>query len=271
MLLPINSGHLNVVDEGPRDGLAVVFLHGFPFSHAMWAPQVARASRQFRTVTYDIRGHGLSDVGEGQYTIEDHVDDLVGILDHLGIERTVGVGLSMGGYILLRALEREQGRFLGAVLCDTRSEADTDEAKLKRFEAIKAVRKNGVAAFAEGFVRAVFAEESFQRHPETVDAIRKIIERTPALSIVGTLLALASRTDTTPSLPRISVPTLILVGEKDVTTPPAASESMHQKIPHSKLAVLPGAAHMSNLENSETFNAELFGFLEGLEARRSGR
>lgn len=271
MLLPVNGGHLNVMDDGPRDGLAVVFLHGFPFSHAMWAPQAAIASSRYRTVTYDIRGHGLSDVGEGQYTIEGHVDDLIAILDHLGIERAVGVGLSMGGYILLRALEREQGRFLAAVLCDTRSEADTDEGKLKRFEAIKAVRTSGVAGFAEGFVRAVFAADSFHRHPEAIDTIRKIIERTPALSIIGSLLALASRTDTTPSLTRITIPTLILVGEKDVTTPPAASEAMHRKIPNAKLAVLPGAAHMSNLENPDAFNAQLFGFLEGLEVRQRGQ
>lgn len=264
MLLHINSGHLNVMDDGPRDGLPVVFLHGFPFSHAMWAPQTAMAARRFRTVVYDIRGHGLSDIGEGQYTIDGHVDDLFAILDHLGIEKTAAVGLSMGGYILLRALEREQHRFFGAVLCDTRSEADTDDAKRKRFEAIKAVRANGSPAFAEGFVRAVFAEESFVRNPETVAAIKKIIERTPALSIAGSLLALASRTDTTGFLPRIAIPTLILVGAKDVTTPPAASEAMHGKIPGSELAIIPDAAHMSNLENPEAFNAKLFGFLDAL-------
>jgi len=271
MLLAINTGHLNVLDEGPRGGLPVVFLHGFPFSHAMWRPQTAVASQRFRTVSYDIRGHGLSDVGEGQYTIEGHLDDLITILDHLAIDQSVIVGLSMGGYIALRALEREQHRFLGAVLCDTRSEADTDEARLKRFEALKAVRNNGSAAFAEGFVRAVFAEESFQRHPDAVAMIRKIIERTPPLSIAGTLLALASRTDTTQALPHISIPTLILVGAKDIITPPAASEAMHRKIPHSELAIIPEAAHMSNLENTEVFNQHLFGFLETLATRQARR
>jgi 3-oxoadipate enol-lactonase len=268
VLLAINSGHLNVIEEGPRDRLPVVFLHGFPFSHAMWAPQTSVASSRFRTVVYDIRGHGMSDVGEGQYTIEGHVDDLIAILDRLGIDQAVIVGLSMGGYIALRALEREQHRFLGAVLCDTRSEGDTNEAKLKRFEALKAVKENGSAAFAEGFVRAVFAENSFHRHPEAVAMIRKIIERTPPLSIAGTLLALASRTDTTPSLPRISIPTLILVGEKDLTTPPEASRAMHGKIPGSELTIIPDAAHMSNLENTEMFSNALFGFLDAVAARR---
>ena len=270
MLVAINNGHLNVADQGPRDGLPVVFLHGFPFSHAMWAPQLATASRRFRTVAYDIRGHGMSDVGEGQYTIEGHVDDLIAILDHLGIMQTVVVGLSMGGYIALRALERDQNRFLGAVLCDTKSEPDANDAKLKRFEAIKAVRQSGSAAFAEGFVRAVFAEESFHKSPEVVAAIKKIIGQTPPLSLVGTLLAMASRTDTTPALTHFLIPTLICVGEKDIITPVAASEAMHRKIPGSTLAIIPNAAHMSNLENPEVFNERLFGFLDEIAARRKG-
>ena len=110
----------------------------------------------------------------------------------------------------------------------------------------------------------------FTESPETVAAIKKIIERTPPLSLAGTLLALASRTDTTPALTRIAIPTLICVGEKDITTPPEASEAMHRKIRGSTLAIIPNAAHMSNLENAEVFNERLFGFLDSLAARRKG-
>jgi 3-oxoadipate enol-lactonase len=260
----LNNGHIHYEESGTPGGLPVVFLHGFPFSHEMWAKQTEAVAPFCRVVTYDIRGHGMSDIGDGQYTIDGHADDLFALLDHLKITKGVLVGLSMGGYITLRAIQRDQDRFAGTVLADTRSEADPDEGKLKRFDAIKAVKRDGSEAFAEGFVRAVFAPGSFTSRPEAVAAIRRIIERTPPLSIAGTLLALASRTDTTPFLSSIRIPTLILVGEHDVTTPPSASRAMHERIPGSEFAIIPGAAHMSNLENPEVFNRHLVEFLHRL-------
>jgi pimeloyl-ACP methyl ester carboxylesterase len=228
----------------------------------MWSDQIALTSQKYRAIAYDVRGHGKSYVGEAQFTIEHHVDDLMDLMKELKLDRPVIVGLSMGGYIALRALERDQQRFRAAVLCDTKSEADTNEGKLKRFETMKIVREQGSEAFAETFVRNVFAPDSLTRRPEVVQRIRKIIAATPPLSIAGTLLALAARTDTTPFLPQIRIPTLILVGEKDITTPPAASHAMHEKIRGSELHIIPDAAHMSNLENPEEFNRHLLAFLQ---------
>lgn len=267
MTATINGVPLHYVDLGPRDAPPVVFLHGFPFSHKMWEPQLAAVSPGYRAVAYDIRGHGESYVGDGQFTIEGHVDDLLALLDHLQIPSCVIVGLSMGGYVALRALERNPDRFRAAVLCDTRSEADANENKLKRFMSIAAVKAQGSGFFAEGFVRAVFAPESFQKHPQAITTIRSIISSTAPLSIAGTLLAIAARTDTTPSLGTIAVPVLILVGELDVTTPPADARSMHEKIRGSELHIIPHAAHMSNMENPEVFNRHLLEFLARVVAR----
>ena len=259
-LLP--TGAIEYVDGGNRSGMPVVFLHGFPFSHEMWTPQLGAVGQSHRAIAYDIRGHGMSDIGDGQYTIDGHTEDLFAFLDLLGIRECVLVGLSMGGYITLRALEREQARFKGAVLCDTKSEADSNEAKVKRFDTMKAVKRGGSAEFAEGFARAVFWEGTFASKPEIVSSIKRVIARTPPLAIAGTLLALASRTDTTTSLGGISVPTLILVGEHDAVTPPAASRAMHERIPGSHLHLIPAAGHMSNLENPEAFNDHLLAFLK---------
>ncbi len=258
----INSNPIYYIDEGNRKAVPVIFLHGFPFSHEMWKNQIEVVGKEFHAIAYDIRGHGKSYVGEAQFTIEHHVDDLIGLLDYLEIPKVVIVGLSMGGYITLRALERHPERFRAAVLCDTKSEDDTNEGKLKRFEGMKSVRANGSEAFAETFSKVVFAPESFTTNPEAVSLIKGIITSTPALSIAGTLLALASRTDTTPSLERIKIPTLILVGEKDITTPPANSQLMHEKIAGSELHSIPAAAHMSNLENPPVFNQHLLSFLK---------
>ncbi|MBI5474032.1 MAG: alpha/beta fold hydrolase [Ignavibacteriae bacterium] len=261
MFAYIDSNPIYYVEEGKQNSLPVIFLHGFPFSHQMWEGQIGLLKNEFHVFAFDIRGHGKSYVGEAQFTLEHHVDDLMALMDFWKIPKAVIVGLSMGGYITLRALERNPERFVAAVLCDTKSEADTNEGKLKRFENMKAVREHGSAVFAEAFAKIVFAQETFRNNPAAVSLIKNIISSTPALSIAGTLLALASRTDTTPSLPTITIPTLILVGEKDITTPPENSQSMHTKIPHSELHIIPNAAHMSNLENPPAFNEHLLSFL----------
>jgi pimeloyl-ACP methyl ester carboxylesterase len=258
------------IESGVPSGLPVVFIHGFPFSHEMWLPQVEATARSYRAIAYDLRGHGESYVGDGQYMIETHVDDLMGLLDHLKIGKAVVVGLSMGGYIALRAIEKHPGRFLAIALCDTRSEADTNEGKLKRYTNMVLVRTRGSAAFAEGFVTAVFAPESPRTRPEAFNLISRIVRGTQPLSIAGNLLALAARTDTTTSLAGIRVPTLILVGEFDTLTPPAAAEAMHERIPGSELFVVPQAAHMSNLENPEFFNEKLLLFLKKVAGSYQG-
>lgn len=250
---------------GNPANLPVLFIHGFPFSQDTWKEQVNLLSDAYRVITYDVRGHGGSEVGDGQYTLEFFVDDFLGLLDHLKIEKAAVVGLSMGGYIALRAIERSPERFRALVLCDTRSEADTNEGKIKRSASIKSLKTEGVKKFAEGFVKAVFAPQTFETKPDTVRFIQEIIEKTSPAAIAGTLLALAARTETTQSLPNIKVPTLVLVGEHDTLTPPSAAEAMHAKIPDSELHVIPGAAHMSNLENPEEFNKHLLDFLSQLK------
>lgn len=262
MKIKLNDVNINYVERGMPQGLPVVFIHGFPFDHTMWEPQMLALPNEYRAIAYDVRGHGESDVADGIYSIEFFVDDLIGLLDHLVLKQVVLCGLSMGGYIALRAVERHPDRFKGLILCDTRSEADPNEGKAKRSASIKAVKTNGVKAFVEGFVKAVFAAQSLEKNTAAVEKIKTTIIGNSPLGICGTLLALASRTDTTASLSNIKVPTLIMVGEHDALTPVAASQSMHEKIAGSELQVLPNAAHMSNLENTELFNSTLLKFLK---------
>jgi 3-oxoadipate enol-lactonase len=262
MHVQVHTALLHVAEQGNPSALPMVFIHGFPFSHKMWDAQVAALSPHYRTIAYDVRGLGESSMGDGQYTIEGHVDDLLAVMDHFGFAKAVIAGQSMGGYIILRALERNPERFLAAILCNTRTEADGNEAKIMRARTVAAVKTRGSGWFADDFIRKVFAASSFTRIPEAVEHIRTTIARTPPLAIAGTLLALASRTDTTAVLETITVPTLIIVGEHDVTTPPDASRAMHAKIPGSELHIIPHAAHMSPLENAEVVNRVMLAFLE---------
>lgn len=261
MHVQVQTALLHVVEKGDPAALPIIFIHGFPFSHRMWDAQVAALSPQYRTIAYDLRGLGESSMGDGQYTVEGHVDDLLAVMDHFGIAKAVIVGLSLGGYITLRALERNPERFRAAILCDTRSEADGNEAKITRARAVAAVKSRGSSWFADDFIKKVFAEGSFTRVPAAVEHIRTTIARTPPLAIAGTLIALAARSDTTAALEKVTVPTLIIVGEHDTTTPPDASRAMHAKIRGSELHIIPHAAHMSPLENPEDVNRVMLGFL----------
>jgi len=251
--------------EGPRTGVPIIFIHGFPFAKAMWQPQVELLKKDFHVISYDVRGHGASDVGDGQYTVELFVDDVLGLLDHLKLSKVVCVGLSMGGYIALRAAERSPEKFRALVLCDTRSEADGNEGKIKRAGQARTVKADGMKKFAEGFLKAVFFEKSFETNQPAVDSIRAMIENSSPTAVAGTLIAMAARTDTTPSLYTIKVPTLILVGQHDTVTPPSASHAMKEKIPGAELHMIGKAGHMSNLENPEEFNAHLLAFLRKLK------
>jgi 3-oxoadipate enol-lactonase len=258
----INNFQMYYTDDGIEHSSPVIFIHGFPFNHTMWEQQVKLLAGTHRVISYDIRGHGNSGPGIGPIMIDFLVDDLFALMDHLGFTSASIVGLSMGGYIALRGIEREPDRFISLVLSNTKSGADTNEAKIKRADTIRTVLSDGVDAFAENFLKSVFAPGSFDKHPNAVRKIRNIIENTAPDTVCNTLTALAARTDTTHVLEKIRVPTLILVGEKDQLTPPSAAQEMAQLIPDSQIFILRDAAHMSNLENAEEFNTHISKFFE---------
>ncbi len=263
MIAEINGLKINYYDSGVRNEKPpIIFIHGFPFSSEMWAPQVERLKESYRVLTYDIRGHGKSDAGDGQYTLEFFVDDLMALLDSIGVPRATLCGLSMGGYIALRAVERNPERVYSLILCDTGPQADTNEVKLRRAASIRLVKTKGVDQYAESFVKAVFTTESFKSRQNEVEMIKRVIRSNSEIGICGTLLALAGRTDTTEALQFITVPTLILVGDSDKITPPKLSQIMDSKIKNSQFHIIPNAAHLSNLENPMEFNRFLFDFLK---------
>ncbi len=244
----------------------VVFIHGFPFDQTMWAAQVSALKGRCRTIAYDQRGHGKTPA-TGPYLFESLVDDLIGLLDHLKLQQAVLCGLSMGGYVALRAAERNPERVKGLVLCDTKSESDPDAARLNRAKDLAAIRKDGLNAFASAFARRTLTAATVQNNPQILAGVEKMIASNPVQGVEAALVALATRTDTTESLAKIKAPTLILVGEQDPITPPAASQKMHERIVGSTLVQLPNASHLSNLENTEAFNAALLSFLQTIAAR----
>jgi 3-oxoadipate enol-lactonase len=240
----------------------IIFIHGFPFNKSSWKPQMAFFKETHRVIAYDIRGFGQSGIGEEAPSIPLFADDLILFMDTLQIKKAIVCGLSMGGYILLDAINRYPTRFAALVLCDTQCISDTDEARAKRHKTIIQINEVGLEPFADGFVKSVFCPLSLTTKKTLVNIVKEIILNTALPTVVTGLTALADRKDKCEVLAEIKVPTLILCGAEDVVTPIAQSQFLHKNIPNSTLNIIDKAGHLSNLEQSEVFNALMLDFLK---------
>ena len=253
---------LKIFTKGKKNNKAIIFIHGFPYDHTMWDYQVEELKENYYCVTYDIRGLGQSYIGDGQYTMEAFVWDLYSIIDGLHIEDPIICGLSMGGYIVLRAIEKEPERFAGLILCDTRAHADNDEGKIARSNAIDKINVEGVESFVNDFVPKCFHKKSPVNHSEMYERILTITKNQNSVGVKGALIAMLSRGDTSSFLKKIKVPTLLLVGKKDILTPPDVMLDIAKDIKKSKYYVVPKAGHMAPLENSEFVNEKINKFMK---------
>lgn len=255
---------LSVYFEGNSKNKSIIFLHGFPYDHTMWKSQIDELNEKYFCVTYDIRGLGESPVGDGQYTMESFVDDLETIINELKLEKPILCGLSMGGYIGLRALERFDEIFSAVILCDTRADADGNEGKLKRAAAIKRINTEGLAPFAKDFITNCFGDDYKQNNKDEFEKrIAKSSGFDPA-GVKGSLLAMLSRNDTTEYLSNVKIPALIICGEHDALTPPAVMKTLAEKINGAEYVVIKNSGHMSPIENPEEVNIALRDFLNKL-------
>jgi 3-oxoadipate enol-lactonase len=246
---------------GSPENKSIIFVHGFPYDHTMWDKQIDDLKSNYFCVTYDIRGLGQSPIGDGQYTIESFVDDLEVIINELKLEKPVLCGLSMGGYISLRAVERNEANYSGLILCDTRSSADTDEGKIKRADNIKKINVLGVKQFVSDFVPMCFSVKSITDSNEEYSKVLNKSLNSNAIGVKGSLLAMAGRTDTTSYLSKIKIPALLLCGEDDRLTPPDAMELIAGQIPNSQFEIVPNAGHMAPIENASFVTNKIKKFL----------
>ncbi|NGZ02956.1 MAG: alpha/beta hydrolase [Nitrospira sp. WS238] len=254
----INNISLAFNDQGT--GAPLVFLHAFPLNRRMWDEQAQALSSHFRVLTIDLRGHGESDAPLWRYTLDQAADDVIGLLDHLSIQQAVFVGLSMGGYILFALYRRYADRVRGLVLSNTRAQADTIEGKEGRFQMAQTAYKNGPSAIADIMIPKLLSPATIQTKPELVGRVRAMIEGNQISGIAGDLMAMAERRDSLSLLGQITCPTQIIVGELDLPTPPSDAKLIADRIPEARLTIIPGAAHLSNLEQPDQFNETLRNF-----------
>jgi pimeloyl-ACP methyl ester carboxylesterase len=259
MRTTINGVSIAYHDQG--NGFPLVFLHAFPLSRMMWAPQEAALAPQFRIITIDLRGHGESNAPLWHYSLDQAADDVRGLLDYLSIQQAVFVGLSMGGYILFAFYRKYAELVKGLVLADTRAQADTDEGKQARFEMAQVAYKQGASAVADLMIPKLLSPATIQTRPELVQRVRTMIEGNQISGIAGDLMAMAGRSDSVPLLKQITCPVHIIVGELDLPTPPSDAMLMADRIPGARLTVIPGAAHLSNMEQPDRFNETIRSFV----------
>lgn len=246
-------------------GPSVVLLHGYPFNRSMWSDQVEELRKHHRVIVPDLRGHGESAVTPAPATMQSMASEVAGLLESLNISRATIGGLSMGGYVALAFYRLFPLRVRSLVLADTRAQGDTEEVKQNREQQAEKALNEGMEGIADGLLPKLLAPETVTKHPEIVKQLRAMMAETNPEGAAAALRGMASRQDQTSFLSRIIAPTLILVGSEDAITPVADSELMHREIGGSRLQIIEGAGHVSNLERPEEFNAALVKFLNDVE------
>lgn len=260
MKIKANGIQINYEISGKEGAPVLVLSHSLGSSMAMWYPQVELLEAQFQMLRYDIRGHGGSDAPEGAYTLDQLGDDVVGLLDVLGIHVVHWVGLSMGGMIGQNLALYHTDRVRSIALCDTAAILPDDAQPIWQ-ERIDTARKDGMEALVQGTLERWFTPAYLSKNPPGVERIRGQFLATSVTGYIGCSEAIRGL-DYLERLSEIKIPALIIVGEDDPGTPVSAAEAIHQRIPDSRLVILPSAAHLSNVEQSNAFNSALMGFLQ---------
>lgn len=244
-------------------GTPLLFLHGFPHRRTLWAPQLGAMMQRARCIAPDQRGFGESPA-RGPYSMDRWADDAIELLDALEVRRAVLCGLSMGGYIALAAWRRHPGRIAGLVLSNTRAGADSSEGRERRDAMIALAREKGAEAVADAMIVGMVGRTTRERNPALVVEVHAMLASASVEGIVAALEALRDRVDSTPTLPTIDVPTLVIAGDEDALVSLAEARAMHAAIAGSRLEVIAGAGHVSNVERPATYNHALADFLASI-------
>jgi 3-oxoadipate enol-lactonase len=248
---------------------AIVLLHGLLFDGGMWRGQLDPLSDLGRVVVFDGPGHGKSEPPP-RFMLEEHADALVDAFGDLEIDRAVIIGLSWGGMVGMRFALQHASRTAALALLDTSAEAQTLAEKV-RYRAFIAMHRR--VGFPHGLyhrevVPKMFAPKTIAERPDLIDATYR---RTMGFDRDGvakaSLAVVVHRKNILESIDKIRVPTLVMVGRHDQSTPVAKSEHMVQKISGAKLVVLEDLGHMSALEDPEAVNAHLVPFVRDVVAR----
>jgi pimeloyl-ACP methyl ester carboxylesterase len=261
----VERGEVTIYFEDVGAGPAIVLGHSFLCSGEMWAEQVGPLSEHCRVINVDQRGHGRSGPALRDFDLEDMVADVVAVLDHVGVERAVWCGLSIGGMVALRAALSVPDRVRALVLVDSDAGAETTAKKLKYRAMDVGAKLFGIRPFLPSVSRLMFGPSTCRRRRDLVEAWEARFAAVHLPSISRTLGALVRRHSITHRLPEIPVPALVVVGEEDRSLPPSHSIEIADRLPDSTLTVIPGAGHLAALEQPRAVTDAMLQFLRSLD------
>lgn len=242
-------------------GTPLLLLHAFPFSREMFRLQLEALSAYARVVTMDIRGFGESTGTVDPLEMSRIARDAFALLSHLGIGGALVGGVSMGGYAAMAMVREDASRVRGLLLADTQALADDAEGKQRREQTAQTVLRGGIGTLATSMPEKLLAPAApASLRAEVERMIRGIRAETAAAASRG----MGLRPDSRELLARFHGPALILVGEKDVPTPPERARQMHELLHGSTLVTLPGAGHLANLEQPVAFNRTVESWLASI-------
>jgi pimeloyl-ACP methyl ester carboxylesterase len=264
-MLVLGERRLQWIEAGePSSEQVVVWLHAFPVSSAMWIDQLESVPVGWRMIAPDLAGFGGTTDHTGPPSIDDFARDLDQLLDALGLEKVVLGGLSMGGYAAFAVHRIVPERLRGLILADTKSTADTPAAREGREAMLRVVGRSGSAGVADEMLPKLLGGTTRRVRPSIEARVRAVIEANPAEGLRRAVVRLRDRPDASSQLANIRVPVLVVVGEEDVVTPVDDARAIAAGAPDTRLAILPEAGHLSNIENPASFNAALRPWLAGL-------
>jgi 3-oxoadipate enol-lactonase len=263
----VRSSDAEIAYAVSGDGPPVVLLHPFPAHHEFWLPAAQQLISRYRVIFPDLRAHGESEAGEGPATMEKHASDLVRVMDDVHVGRAVFCGVSIGGYILFELLRRYHDRVSGLVLCCTRPQADTPEARNARLKTAEQVLELGTEWFVDLMIPKLLGKTVRETRPDLVDQARRMMLRVSPQNISQVQRGMAERPDSTPTLKTINISTLVIIGEEDGIATLADGELMRQHISGSRLSVIPKAGHFAAWEQSESVGKLLRQFLDSGQLR----
>ncbi|HEY1351757.1 MAG TPA: alpha/beta fold hydrolase [Ktedonobacteraceae bacterium] len=269
MQTQVNTISLAYDDYGT--GLPVVFLHAFPLNRQMWAGEIQalRKQERYRLIALDWRGFGESELPQEQSRpaishMATLADDLVGLMDVLGIARATLCSLSMGGYVAFAFARRYPQRLHGLILADTRPGSDTPQAQATRADVARLAENQGTAAIADLLLPRLLSASTRQLRPAVETRVRQLIDCATPAGIAAASRGMAAREDTTDLLSGLACPTLVIAGEQDALIAPQAVQEYAARIPGAQLALLANAGHLSNLEQPRAFLQAVHQFLATL-------
>ena len=263
MKAELNGSTLAYSDRG--NGLPLVFIHGFPLCRKMWRPQAETLSKAgCRIITPDLRGFGERGLAAGIASMDVYADDIVALLDYLGIDKAIVGGMSMGGYLLLNLLKRYPERVAAPIFIATKAGGDDDAGKARRTALSEASRTEGILPVAKAFRTILFAPATMTDNPELVDEVCGWIDASDPRGAAAALIAMRDRKDFVPLLGSITKPALVICGDQDQAVPIEHSQIIAEGLPDAELCILHGGGHMVNLEQPEGFNKAVLDFLARL-------